>query len=208
MILIRTISAICVLAFAPLAAAAAVTLRANSESQLIQNEQADEDRLSRMEDQQMIDRYARLKLLVPVADQTRDFYIYNVPEERRYLRPWAKLFLERLSRQFRGRFGRTLRITSLVRTADHQRSLRGRNPNAAAPDGEKRSAHLTGACIDISKKDMTRSQMRWVREVLSELKQKGYLFAVEEFTIPNFHIMVHRDYTDYVEALTGVADGG
>jgi hypothetical protein len=207
MVLIQTILAICVLAFAPLAAAA-VTLRANSESQLIQNEQADQDRLSRMEDQQMIDRYARLRLLVPVDDQTRDFYIYNVPEERRYLRPWAKLFLERLSRQYRSRFGRSLRITSLVRTADHQRTLRGRNPNAAAPEGEKRSAHLTGACIDISKKDMSRAQMRWVREVLSGLKQKGYLFAVEEFTVPNFHIMIHRDYTEYVEALTGADDGG
>lgn len=205
--LIQTILAICVLMIAPLAAAAA-TLRATRESQLIQNERANQDRLSRMEDQGMIDRYARLKLLVPVNDQRRDFYIYNVPDERRYLRPWAKLFLERLGRQHRARFGRSLRITSLVRTADHQRALQGRNPNAAAWDGEKRSAHLTGACIDISKKDMSRSQMRWLRQVLSSLKQKGYLFAVEEFTVPNFHIMVHRDYPQYVERLTGADDGG
>jgi uncharacterized protein YcbK (DUF882 family) len=207
MTLIPTIVAICVLALAPLAAAAA-TLRANSESQLIQNEQADRDRLSRMEDQSMIDRFARLRLLVPVVDQTRNFYIYNVPEERRYLRPWAKLFLERLSRQYRGRFGQPLRITSLVRTEDHQRNLRGRNPNAAASSGEKRSAHLTGACLDISKKGMSRAQMRWVRQVLSSLKQKGFLFAVEEFTIPNFHIMVHRDYPQYVEVLRGTDAGG
>lgn len=206
MTLIQTILAICVLVLAPLAAAAA-TLRATSESQVIQNEQADQDRLSRMEDQGMIDRYARLKLLVPVNDQRRDFYIYNVPGERRYLRPWAKLFLERLGRQYRGRFGRSLRITSMVRTADHQRTLQGYNPNAAAPVGEKRSAHLTGACIDISKKDMSRAQMRWLRQVLSSLKQKGYLFAVEEFTVPNFHIMVHRDYPQYVERL-GADDGG
>jgi hypothetical protein len=204
---IQTIVAISVLGIAPLAAAAA-TLRANSESQLIQNEQADRDRLSRMEDQSMIDRFARLKLLVPVVDKTRDFYVYNVPEERRFLRPWAKLFLERLGRQYRGRFGQPLRITSLVRTEDHQRNLQGRNPNAAAPSGEKRSAHLTGACIDISKKGMSRAQMRWVRQVLSSLKEKGYLFAVEEFTIPNFHIMVHRDYPQYVEVVTGVDAGG
>jgi hypothetical protein len=44
--------------------------------------------------------------------------------------------------------------------------------------------------------------------VLSSLKQKGYLFAVEEFTIPNFHIMVHRSYPEYVEMLTDSDAGG
>ncbi|MEX2301276.1 MAG: DUF5715 family protein [Bryobacterales bacterium] len=205
MTLIRTIIAICVFALVPSGMVAA-TLRANSQSQVIQNEQADTDRLTRMEDQQMIARFSRLQLLVPVENKTRDFYIHNIPEERRYLRPWAKLFLERLGRQYRSKFGQSLRITSLVRTEDHQRKLQGRNPNAAAPDGEKRSAHLTGACLDISKKGMNRSQMRWVREVLSSLKEKGHLYAVEEFTIPNFHIMVHRDYPEYVELLTGVSD--
>lgn len=203
----KTIAAICVLALAPLSAAGA-TLRATSESQVLQNEQADRDRLSRMDDQEMIARFARLQLLVPVDDETRNFYVYNVPDERRYLRPWAKLFLERLSRQYRAHFGKPLRITSMVRSEDHQRALQGRNPNAAAPVGEKRSAHLTGACLDISKKGMSRDQMRWVRQVLSSLKEKGYLFAVEEFTIPNFHIMVHRNYPEYVEVLTGADDGG
>jgi uncharacterized protein YcbK (DUF882 family) len=201
MTLTRTIVAISVLALAPHAVDAA-TLRATRQSQIIQNQQADQDQLSRMEDQQMIERFARLQLLVPVENRTREFYIHNIPGERRYLRPWAKLFLERLSRQYHSRFRSPLRITSLVRTEDHQRKLQRRNPNAAAPSGAKRSAHLTGACVDISKKGMSRDQMRWVREVLSSLKAKGYLYAVEEFKIPNFHIMVHRDYPEYVELLT------
>lgn len=205
MTLIRTIVAISVLACVP-AALEAATLRASTQSQLIQNQQADEDNLSRMEDLEMVARFARLQLLVPVESRTRDYYVHNIPDERRFLRPWAKLFLERLSRQYRSRFGSTMRITSLVRTEEHQRKLQRRNPNAAAPDGEKRSAHLTGACIDISKKGMTRAQMRWVRQVLSSLKEKGYLYAIEEFTIPNFHIMVHRDYPDYVEILTKAGD--
>lgn len=205
MTLIRTLVVISVLVLVPRAVEAA-TLRASSQSQLIQNRQADEDNLSRMEDQEMVARFARLQLLVPVESQTRDYYVHNIPGERRYLRPWAKLFLERLSRQYRARFGSTMRITSLVRTEDHQRKLQRRNPNAAAPEGEKRSAHLTGACLDISKKGMTRAQMRWVRQVLSSLKEKGYLYAIEEFTIPNFHIMVHRDYPNYVEMLTQADD--
>ncbi len=205
--LLRTFFVISVLLLAPLTAAAA-TLRANSQSQIIQNEQADHDRLSRMDDQEMIARFARLRLLVPVDDQTRNFYVHNIPDQRRYLRPWAKLFLERLSRQFHSHFGKPLRITSMVRSEEHQRALQGRNPNAAAPVGEKRSAHLTGACIDISKKGMSRSEMRWVRQVLSSLKEKGYLYAVEEFTIPNFHIMVHRNYPEYVDVVTGDDNGG
>jgi uncharacterized protein YcbK (DUF882 family) len=209
MSLLRTIAALSVLALAPLtASAAAVTLRATTESQIIQNKQADRENLSRMEDQEMIDRFARLNLLTPVDDSTHSFYVHDIPDERRYLRPWAKLFLERLSRQYHARFHQPLRITSMVRTEDHQRKLQKRNPNAAAPSGEKRSAHLTGACIDISKKGMTREQMRWVRQVLSSLKERGYLFAIEEFTIPNFHIMVHRDYPEYVEAVTDDRDGG
>lgn len=184
----------------------AATLRASSQSQLIQNRQADEDNLSRMEDLEMVARFVRLELLVPVDSRTRDYYIHNIPDERRYLRPWAKLFLERISRQYRSRFGSAMRITSLVRTEEHQRRLQRRNPNAAAASGEKRSAHLTGACVDISKKGMSRAQTRWVRQVLSSLKEEGYLYAIEEFTIPNFHIMVHRDYPDYVEMLTKADD--
>lgn len=201
MALLRTVLVVCVFALVPHVGIGA-TLRATSQSQIIQNQQADSDRLSRMEDQQMLDRFARLRLLVPVENRTRSFYVHNIPEQRRYLRPWAKLFLERLSRQYHARFKSPLRITSMVRTEVHQRRLQGRNPNAAAPVGEKRSAHLTGACLDISKKGMSRAQMRWIRDVLSSLKEKGYLFAVEEFTIPNFHIMVNRNYVDYVEILT------
>ena len=117
------------------------------------------------------------------------------------MRPWAKLFLDRLSSQFRSRFGQPLRITGLTRSAQYQQSLRRRNGNAAAARGPKRSVHLTGACLDISKKGMTGSQVSWMRRVLVSIKQKGFLFAVEEFKQPNFHIMVYRNYPEYVARL-------
>ncbi len=197
---IRTVL-IAIVLFVPSRAVAnpPLNLRADTESQLVQNEQADADNLSRMEDQAMVERYARLRLLVPVPADTRDYYVHNMPEARRYLRPWSKLFLDRLSRQYRSRFGKSMRITSLVRTEDYQSQLRNRNGNAAPPDGEKRSTHLTGASLDISKKGMTGAEQRWVRRVLHSLKQKGYLFAVEEFSQPNFHVMVYKSYLDYVE---------
>lgn len=180
------------------AAAPAASLRANSQSQIRQNQRADADRLSRMADDSMVARWARLKLLVPVPSKTSNYYVHNLAKQRRYLRPWAKLFLDRLSKQYRTRFGKQMRVTSLLRTVSYQNSLRRRNANAAPSTGPKASSHLTGACLDISKKGMTRAQQSWARNVLLSLHNKGYLYAVEEFYQPVFHVMVHRKYEDYV----------
>lgn len=180
-------------------AAQAASLRADRSSQVIQNERADEDHLSRMEDLEMTRRWVRLELMDEIPTKTSHYYLHAVPEQNRFLRPWAKLFLMRLSRQYHARFRAPMRVTSLLRTAEYQEALTRRNGNAAAADGPKRSAHLTGACLDISKKGMSSSQQSWVRGVLSSLRDKGYLYAIEEYQQPVFHIMVHRSYEDYVE---------
>lgn len=190
---------------ASMVARAAPSLRATSLSQAEQNRLADADHLSRMQDKEMLQRWARLELLVPVKERTRDYYLHAVPSDYRYLRPWARLLLERLASQFRARFGQPLRITSLVRTVSYQRQLARRNGNAAAATGPKASAHLTGACLDISKKGMTRSQQAWVRNVLYQLRSKKYLYAIEEFRQPTFHVLVHRNYEDYVAQRTSAA---
>ena len=57
---------------------------------------------------------------------------------------------------------------------------------------------FTGACLDISKKGMTRTQQSWVRKVLFQLRSTGYLYAIEEFQQPTFHVLVLRRYADYV----------
>lgn len=185
----------------PAGAAARTNLRATRQSQIVQNERADRDHLSRMTDQKTLERFKRLELIVSVPAKTKDYYIHAIPVQYRYLRPWTKLFLDRLSSQFRSRFGRPLRITSLIRTSAYQTQLSRRNGNAASAVGKKRSSHLTGASLDISKKGMAAAQQRWLRNVLASLKAKGYLFAVEEFYQPNFHVMVHRNYPEYVAML-------
>ena len=177
-------------------------LRANRDSQVIQNEQADADRLARLEDRPMLERYTRLQLLKQIPVRAEGYYLHGVPGSNRYLRPWTKLFLDRLSRQFQARFGRPLRVTSLVRTVAYQNALRRRNSNAASPYGPKRSTHLTGASLDLSKKGMRASEINWVRRVLASLQTKGYLYAIEEFQQPNFHIMVFRNYPEYVSELS------
>ncbi len=186
--------------------ATAGSLRATRSSQLVQNQRADEDRLSRMEDSSMTERFVRLKLLEPVPAKTSAYYLHAVREDNRYLRPWTKLFLSRLSSQFRARFGKPLRVTSLLRTAEYQRSLQRRNGNAAADEGPKRSAHLTGASLDISKKGMTGAERQWVKNVLSSLHNSGHIYAIEEFQQPVFHILVLRQYEDYVDRKTGSSD--
>jgi uncharacterized protein YcbK (DUF882 family) len=184
-------------------AAAATSLRATRSSQLVQNQRADEDQLSRMEGTAMTRRWVRLQLLEPVSAKTSGYYLHAVREQNRYLRPWTRLFLSRLSTQFRAKFGKPLRVTSLLRTAEYQRSLQGRNGNAASSKGPKRSAHLTGASLDISKKGMTGAERQWLRRVLTSLRGNGYIYAIEEYQQPVFHILVHRKYADYVERKTG-----
>lgn len=183
--------------------ASADLLRAKPSSQLTQNQRADEENLSRIRDRAMLRRFVRAGLLEPVPSRTRYYYTRYIPRDYHYLRPWSKLFLDRLSRQHYARFKKPLRVTSMVRTASMQARLAGRNTNAADAHGPRRSSHLTGATLDISKAGMSAEQIEWMRGVLHALKEQGYLYAVEEFSQPTFHIMVFRNYTDYVVTRAG-----
>jgi hypothetical protein len=177
-------------------------LTATADSQRIQNRQADAQNLSRMLDTAMVRRFRRLGLLVPIRTSTSSYYLHAIPSRLRYLRPWARLFLTRLSRQFHARFHTRLRVTGLIRTAHYQRRLDVVNANAASATGPERSSHLTGATLDISKRFMSRAGQRWMRQVLSELRAQGVLYAIEEYHQPCFHVMVYRSYLDYVEQIS------
>ncbi|MDE3155045.1 MAG: hypothetical protein KGN76_08070, partial [Acidobacteriota bacterium] len=133
---------------------------------------------------------------------TASYYLHRIPARLRYLRPWARLFLTRLGRQYHDRFGQRLRVTALLRTAQYQRRLAGRNGNAAPASGDDASTHLTGATLDISKRFMTYAEQRWMRRVLSQLRRRRVLYAIEEFYQPCFHVMVFRNYADYVREIT------
>jgi hypothetical protein len=75
------------------------------------------------------------------------------------------------------------------------------NGNAADAFGSLRSSHLTGATLDISKHSMSAEGRQWMRDVLYSLKKQGYVYAIEEFEQPTFHIMVYRSYPVYVRRL-------
>jgi Family of unknown function (DUF5715) len=176
-------------------------LVAGLSSQAIQNARADADHLSRMRDRAMIQRFVRHGYLIAVPGSGRFYYLHGVPPPYHYCRPWTKLFLARLSRQFYARFGQQLRVTSLVRTVGRQRRLALSNDNAADATGSLESSHLTGATLDISKRSMSAKERAWMRDVLYSLRQQGYLYAIEEFQEPVFHIMVYRDYQEYAKGM-------
>ncbi|RPI09177.1 MAG: hypothetical protein EHM65_09455 [Acidobacteriales bacterium] len=185
---------------APLAALGepAGLLRATPTSLSLENRRADAYDLSRMTNPAMVRRFARAGLLVGVPSRTDHYYLSNISSSLRYLRPWSRLFLDRLSRQYHARFRKPLRVTSLIRTATLQQRLTQRNGNAAPAYGPRRSSHLTGATLDISKKGMTRKELDWMRRVLFSLKSQDYLHAIEEFQQAAFHVMVFRNYPQYV----------
>lgn len=178
-------------------------LAARPTSQYIQNERANAFHLSRMRDIAMIRRFHAAGLLVSVPESTRFYYLHEIPAAYRYLRPWTRTFLERLSREFYATFHQRLRVTSLIRTVALQRRLSRWNPNAADATGAYRSSHLTGATLDISKHFMGTRAQAWMRRVLHGLANSGYLYAIEEFEEPCFHVMVYPTYADYVSRVTG-----
>jgi Family of unknown function (DUF5715) len=177
-------------------------LVATGSSQSIQNAEANAFHLSRLRDLEMVSRFHEARLLVRVPSRAPGYYVHGVPSDYRYLRPWTKLFLDRVSREFDARFHQPLRVTSMLRTVRLQRHLSRTNPNAADAIGADRSSHLTGATLDISKHGMNSREQRWMRNVLFQLKSAGYLYAIEEFQEPCFHVMVYPTYRRYVAGVT------
>jgi len=179
-----------------------IVLLADETSPFVQNDRADNDDLSRIKDTAMLRRFVDSGYLVSVPASTRYYYVHNVSSQFRYTRPWTRMFVTRLSQQFYSKFGHRLRVTSLVRTEGSQRRLARRNRNAADAVGDSRSSHLTGATVDISKRLMSRTEQEWMRQVLYSLREQGYVYAIEEFAQPTFHIMVYRSYPKYIMLLT------
>jgi hypothetical protein len=174
--------------------AGATRLAATESSQAIQNERANAFHLTRLRNLAMVREFHSEGLLVSVPARTSYYYLDDISPDYSYLRPWAKLFLDRLGRDYYARFGQPLRVTSLLRTVQLQRRLAYSNPNAAQAVGADRSSHLTGATLDISKHFMDYRGELWMRRYLLRMEREGYLYAIEEFHEPCFHVMVFPTY--------------
>jgi hypothetical protein len=169
-------------------------LRGSLESLTRQNEKTEADGLERIEDESDLnDRIAR-GMLVPVPVSAGLSVNGNLPQNRRYCRPWTATFLTDLARAHAARFHSALEVSSAVRTVDYQKKLIRVNGNAASAEGDIASPHLTGASIDIAKQGMTREEIGWMRAQLLSLQDAGKIDVEEEFQQSCFHITVYKSY--------------
>lgn len=170
-------------------------MRGSYESLVHQNEMADAEGLERiLDDGDLASRIAQ-KSLVPVPASSALLVNPELPENRRYCRPWTAHFLTDMAQAHAARFpGSSLVVTSAVRTVEYQRHLQRVNGNAAAAEGDVASPHLTGGTIDIAKKGMTRTEIAWLRSWLTPLEDAGKIDVEEEFKQACFHISVYKTY--------------
>ncbi len=169
-------------------------LRGSLESLVRQNDRTEEDGLERIQDDDDLNDRISRGLLVPVPVSAALTINGNLPENRRYCRPWTAIFLSDLARAHAARFHSPIEVSSAVRTVEYQRKLMEINGNAAGAEGEVASPHLTGATIDIAKQGMSRQQIAWMRSRLLTLQQAGKIDVEEEFRQACFHITVYKSY--------------
>jgi hypothetical protein len=169
-------------------------LRSSSDSLERQNERLDAEGLERIEDERDLSARIARKLLVPIPATAALDVNPNLPNHRRYCRPWTARFLADISRAHQSAFHKPLRVSSAVRTVEYQKRLMETNGNAAPAEGDVVSPHLTGAAIDIPKDGFTKQEIAWMRSRLLALQLAGKIDVAEEFQQSCFHIVVYRSY--------------
>lgn len=169
-------------------------LRGSLESLIRQNEKTNADNLERIEDDADLRARIASGQLVRVPESAGLAVNPELPEDRRYCRPWTAAFLKDLSRAHEEQFHHAFEVSSAVRTVEYQRRLMHTNGNAAPAEGDVASPHLTGATIDIAKKGLSRNEIYWMRNRLAALQDEGKIDVEEEFRQSCFHITVYKSY--------------
>jgi hypothetical protein len=169
-------------------------LKGSHEILVHQNEVADRDGLSRIQnDDDLLDM--RNKRLLVVLPENESLQVDDrLPANRRYCRPWTAQFLATLARAHYARFHTPLQVNSAVRTVEFQQHLMHINGNAAPAEGDTASPHLTGQAIDIAKHGLSLAEIAWLRGYLLPLVQEGKVDVEEEFQQSCFHVSVYKKY--------------
>ena len=113
----------------------------------------------------------------------------------RMLAPEAKSFLEDIALFYKKKFNRPLRISSLVRSMEHQFDLQKVNPNALKiQSAAALPPHVSGYAFDIVYKEMTSEEQNFLMEQLDDYEKAGKIDAQrEEGSDSVFHIFVYFD---------------
>jgi len=178
----------------PLAAMRLPPLRGSHESLVRQNTRAEQEGILRIRDDQDLLTLRQQGKLVPLPQSASLQVDPRLPANRRYCRVWVSRFLTDLARAHRERFRHPLQVNSAVRTITFQEHLRHINGNAAPAGGDVASPHLTGEAVDIAKKELSTSEVAWMRAYLLPLQTAGKIDVEEEFKQSCFHISVYQSY--------------
>jgi len=169
--------------------AGAQSLRGSRSSLDRQNREARSHDFTYLRGPLQLTRFVGAGLLVPVEGNA-DYSLADVSYE--VARPEVRLFIERLSGQYRDACGVPLVVTSLTRPRSAQ-------PRNASP----RSVHPTGMALDL-RRPATRACRRWLESTLLYLEKKRVLDATLERRPPHYHVAVFPDdYIAYVARMTG-----
>ena len=163
-----------------------------------QNEELDRLQLPRIANDMELIRYEIEQVLVPVSETEALKLATDLPDSRRYCRPWTRDFLQDFSQAFYNQFHTPLQVNSLVRTMEQQHRLRHHNHYAAPEWGDTASTHLTGVTFDLSRRGLTTEQYAWIRAYLVPLKIAGLVDPIEE-SQPVLHVVVFDKYSSQLD---------
>jgi hypothetical protein len=169
-------------------------MRGTREILVHQNLIADEEGLSRIQDDDDLRRMRSERMLVDFPESSSLHVNPELASDRRCARPWTVHFAAEIARAYYERFHQPLQVNSAVRTVAYQVRLRRVNGNAAGVGGDMASPHLTGEALDFGKRDMSTAEIAWMRTYLRPLMQVGKVDVEEEFQQSCFHISVYRAY--------------
>ena len=165
----------------------AQSLKGSRTSMARQNQEAINYGYSFLKTSGEVSRFVEQGWLVRVsASNTLELHDVSYP----YARPAVKLFLERLSRQYRNACGEILPVTSLTRPINRQ-------PSNASND----SVHPTGMAVDL-RIPSKRSCRSWLENTLLSLEKSAVLDVTRERNPPHYHVAVFtQPYENYVASL-------
>jgi hypothetical protein len=167
------------------------------ESLLLQNEEINRLNLPRIYDDKQLEKLKASGDLVPITTSEALRIQASLDPARRYCRPWTMEFLEDLSTAYYKEFHQQIQVNSAVRTVLVQKKLRRHNRNAAPEHGETASSHLAGLTVDLQRRGMTKTQVKWIEDYFKPLKELSLIEPEEERRQWCFHVMVAGGYTEY-----------
>ena len=169
-------------------AALGQSLRGSGTSLDRQNRQAQLHDFTFLRDAAHVQRFVDAGYLVVIqGDDNYSLKAVSFP----FGRPAVKLFIERLSAQYRRACGEQLVVTSLTRPISNQ-------PRNAS----RRSVHPTGMAIDL-RRPYPGPCRDWLEDTLLSLEGERVLDATRETSPAHYHVALYaKPYTAYVARLT------